>query len=69
VSNLKYLVTIVETLEKEIEIEASSSEEALSEIKEEYLCEDILLSGDDWSGTTIRIFEEGHGALLEIDSI
>lgn len=68
-SNLKFSVTVVETLEKELEIKASSSEEALSKIKERYEEQGVILSDDDWSSTTIRIFEEDSGALLKTESI
>ena len=57
----KYKVTITETLQKEIEVEASSKEEAIYQIKQQYKNEKIVLTADDYVYTDFNvIFQDKH---------
>ena len=52
---MKYKIEITETLQKTIEIEANSEEEALSIIKAKYVNEQIRLEVCDYMDTEISI--------------
>ena len=56
----KYKVTITETLQKEIEVEASSKEEAIYQIKQQYKNEEIVLSADDYVYTDFSVIHHKH---------
>lgn len=49
-----YNVTITEILERKLEVEASSKEEAIASINEEYLRGDIVLDSSDFKGVDIK---------------
>lgn len=51
----KYLIEITETLQKQIEIEATSKEEALRIVKEQYRKEDITLTEQEYVQTDFSI--------------
>lgn len=51
----KYKIEITETLQKQIEVMASSKEEALDLIKQQYQNEDIVLTADDHVNTSIEV--------------
>ena len=51
----KYKIEITETLQKQIEVMASSKEEALDLIKQQYQNEDIVLTADDHVNTSIDV--------------
>ena len=53
----KYKIEIKETLSKIIEIEASSSQEAIDKVKEMYRAEVIVLDSDDYVSTEIDEYE------------
>ncbi len=50
---IAYKFTITETLERAVEIEASSSESAFETLSMMYQGEDIVLTADDFSHVTI----------------
>ena len=50
---ITYSIEIQETLSRIIEIEASSAEEAIDNVRAMYRAEEIVLGGDDWVGTEI----------------
>lgn len=57
----KYKVTITETLQKEIEVEALSKEEAIYQIKQQYKNEEIVLTADDYVYTDFNvIYQHKH---------
>ena len=51
---MKYTVEITETLQKSIEVEASSPEEAESLIRQQYDREEIVLDADSYISTEIQ---------------
>lgn len=53
-----YQVHITETLERTIEVEANTKEEAEELIREKHRNEEIVLSADDFIGTDFTAFEE-----------
>lgn len=54
----KYLVRITETLEREIEVEAKTPEEAKERVHNDYRCEDIILDSGDCIGADFAVFNE-----------
>ena len=52
---MKYIVEIVETLQKQIEVEAQNESEAIKLIKEKYKNEDIILTEQDFIDYEIDI--------------
>ena len=46
-----YKIEITETLQRQIEVEASSKEEALKKIKEQYQNQEIVLNENDYVDT------------------
>lgn len=53
-----YKIEITETLQKQIEVEASSKEEAERIVKERYLNEKIVLSSSDHIETKISAIQQ-----------
>ena len=53
-----YKIEITETLQKQIEIEANSKEEAERIAKQKYQNEEIVLSSDDYVDTSISVIEQ-----------
>ena len=51
----KYKIEITETLQRQIEVMASSKEEAIDLITEQYQNEDIVLTANDHVNTTIEV--------------
>lgn len=51
----KFKITVKETLEREIEVEAEDLNAALAEVQGQYDNEDITLDADDFTG--VDIFE------------
>jgi hypothetical protein len=51
---MKYLIEIVETLSREIEIEADTAEEAKKAVSQLYGKEEIVLTADDFKGVEFR---------------
>lgn len=47
----KYVVSIYETLAKNIEVEAENYSDAIKKVREKYNNEEIVLSGDDYYDT------------------
>lgn len=62
----KYLVEITETLQKQIEVEASSASEAEIKIHALYKQGDIVLSADDHTGTNIDVIKRIEPKKLNI---
>lgn len=54
----KYVVTIQERLEKEVEIKASSKEEAEQIIEDRWCNSDYILGGDNYVGVTFTAEEK-----------
>lgn len=54
---MNYYVTISELLEREIEIEANSVEEAHEEAFRKYKEQEIVLNADDYQGTEITVLQ------------
>lgn len=52
---MKHTVKIIETLVKEIEIEAASEQEAIDKAEKMYKDEEIVLYADDWESTEYEI--------------
>lgn len=52
-----YQVEITETLQRVVEVEAESEEEAIETIEEQYRDEEIVLDYNDFMGCEIDIFE------------
>ena len=55
---MKIKVEITETLQKIIEVEAASYDEALDLIIRKYKNSEIILDADDYIDTTFEIFSE-----------
>lgn len=55
---MKYKVQITETLQRIIEVEASSESEAILYVKEKYKKEDIVLNETDYIDTEFDILDE-----------
>lgn len=55
---MKYKIEITETLQRQIEIEANSKEEAEKIAKQKYQNEEIVLSSDDYVNTSISVIEQ-----------
>jgi hypothetical protein len=51
---MKYLIEIVETLSKEIEIEALTAEEAKEAVRQLYRKDEIVLTADDFKDVEFR---------------
>ena len=51
----KYVVSIYETLVKDIEIEAEDYLDAIKKVKEKYNNEEIVLSADDYLDTEFNV--------------
>ena len=54
---MKYKIEITETLQKTIEVDASSEQEALLKIKELYNTESILLDDSSYIDTNFKVVE------------
>ena len=54
---MKYIVEIVETLQKQIEVEAQNESQAISLIKEKYKNEEIILTEQDFIDYEIDIIK------------
>ena len=54
---MKYKVEITEMLQKIIEVEASSEEEAYKLIKQKYINEEIVLDDTNYIETKINVIE------------
>ena len=52
----KYIVEITETLQKQIELEAETSTNAIAIVKQMYRNGNIVLSAEDYVDTEIRLF-------------
>lgn len=55
---MKYKIEITETLQRQIEIEANSKEEAERIAKQKYQDEEIVLSSVDYVDTSISVIEQ-----------
>ena len=54
---MKYTISIIETLERQIEIEAKTKEEALNKVKNKYDKEKIVLDSNDHVSTDFYLYE------------
>lgn len=45
---MEYLIEIKETLSKQVKVEADSAEEAICQVKKQYLDSKIILTADDF---------------------
>lgn len=54
----KYYVEITETLQKVVEIEAESEEEAVDKVHVDYINENIVLGEECWVDTKVDIYKE-----------
>ena len=54
---MKYNVTITETLEKTIEIEAKNATNAINIAKDKYNKEEVILTADDLVDTDFGIYQ------------
>lgn len=55
---MKYRVTVTETLQKIIEIDAENSAEAKSKVRRQYLKEDIILDSMDFIVVEFEVMPE-----------
>lgn len=55
---MKQKVKIVETLERVVEVEAESFDEAEEIVREQYRNSDIVLTSDDYIGTEFKKYDE-----------
>ena len=53
---MKYNVTITETLEKTIEIEAENENNAINIARDKYIKEEVMLAADDLVDTQFDIY-------------
>lgn len=54
----KYLIEITETLQKQIEVQANSREEAEQKIREQYRNEEIVLDDTNYVDTEFTVLKE-----------
>ena len=54
---MKYTVEITETLQKQIEVEANSDEEAIEKVSKRYKKCEIVLDSNNHKETTIEIID------------
>lgn len=54
---MKITVSIQETLERLIDVEANSAEEAVKKVKKMYDAEEIVLDSSNMMGTKFKIFK------------
>lgn len=54
----KYYVEITETLQKVVEVEAESEEEAVDKVHVDYINENIVLDEKCWVDTKVDIYKE-----------
>lgn len=54
---MKYNVTITETLEKTIEIEAENETNAIDIARDKYNKEEVILTADDYADTHFGIYQ------------
>ncbi len=52
---IKFKISVEETLSRIVEVEASSKEEALDKVREQYKNEEIVLDAEDFCEVNIRI--------------
>ena len=45
---MEYLIEIIETLSKQFQVDADSAEEAICQVKKQYLDSKIILTADDF---------------------
>ena len=55
---MDYLIEIIETLSKQIKVEADSAEEAICQVKKQYRDSKIILSADDFVDYKIDTINE-----------
>lgn len=55
---MKYQVEVRETLSKVVDIEASSEDEAIQLVKEQYQNEEIILDSENYIETEYEIYED-----------
>ena len=55
---MKYNVTITETLEKTIEIEAENETNAIDIARDKYNKEEVILTADDLADTWFSLYEQ-----------
>ena len=55
---MKYNVTITETLEKTIEIEAENETNAINIARDKYNKEEVILTADDLADTWFSLYEQ-----------
>ncbi len=53
-----YLIGITEILYRQVEVKASSSDEAIDLVTKQYEAGDIVLGGDDFSEFDIQVISE-----------
>jgi hypothetical protein len=53
-----YEVTIIETLERRVDVEAQSGDEAVDKAQEMYRAEEIVLDADDYTDTEISLSDD-----------
>lgn len=56
----KYYVEITETLQKVVEVEAESEEEAVNQVHVDYINENIVLGEEYWVSTEVEIYHEDN---------
>lgn len=55
---MKYKVEIIETLQRTIDVEASSAKEAIEQVQDSYRNCEIVLSADDYIDTKIELNQD-----------
>ena len=55
---MKYYVSITETLNKIVSVEANSVEEAVNKVTEKYRADEITLTSKDYVGDEIEVDDE-----------
>ena len=63
----KYYVEITETLQKVVEVEAESEEEAVNQAHIDYINEKYVLTADDWVDTMVEIHHPDYKVVFPQD--
>jgi pyridoxal biosynthesis lyase PdxS len=63
----KYYVEITETLQKVVEVEAESEEEAVNQVHIDYINERYVLTPDDWADTMVEAYHPDYKVVFPQD--
>lgn len=66
---MKYTIEITEILQKQVEVEADSKEQALQKVEDDYECCQIIVTAENYKDTTFKILYDLKGSKYTIDQL